>query len=303
MNIKDLEYYKVVCEQKSITKAAHALYLTPQGLSKIIKNIENELEATLLNRTASGISLTRSGTYLYQHLEDFLEPYHSVCSEIRCIEQQEKREIDLLSAYGILRLVTPECLADFREKYPEITLTYRAYPDRQVEQRFWAGEGNVAFTIGNHGANYMDATFMESFEIKLLVNEEHPLSRKKSVSIRDLQGERLYIESPEFHIHHLILDKCREAGFEPDIVFETSGFSLCHKMVQQNKGISVTVDFIFEDMKQKGLVMIPFDDGAYEWSTYMFTRKGTVENPDIRLFHRHVVKWMEEIAQNPGIRQ
>ena len=31
MNIKDLEYYKVVCEQKSITKAAHALYLTPQG--------------------------------------------------------------------------------------------------------------------------------------------------------------------------------------------------------------------------------------------------------------------------------
>ena len=264
MNIKDLEYYKVVCEQKSITKAAHALYLTPQGLSKIIKNIENELEATLLNRTASGISLTRSGTYLYQHLEDFLEPYHSVCSEIRCIEQQEKREIDLLSAYGILRLVTPECLADFREKYPEITLTYREYPDRQVEQRFLAGEGNVAFTIGNHGANYMDATFMESFEIKLLVNEEHPLSRKKSVSIRDLQGERLYIESPEFHIHHLILDKCREAGFEPDIVFETSGFSLCHKMVQQNKGISVTVDFIFEDMKQKGLVMIPFDDGAYE---------------------------------------
>lgn len=183
MNIKDLEYYKVVCEQKSITKAAHALYLTPQGLSKIIKNIENELEATLLNRTASGISLTRSGTYLYQHLEDFLEPYHSVCSEIRCIEQQEKREIDLLSAYGILRLVTPECLADFREKYPEITLTYREYPDRQVEQRFLAGEGNVAFTIGNHGANYMDATFMESFEIKLLVNEEHPLSRKKSVSI------------------------------------------------------------------------------------------------------------------------
>ena len=302
MNIKDLEYYKVVCEQKSITKAAHTLYLTPQGLSKIIKNIENELEATLLNRTASGISLTRSGTYLYQHLEDFLELYHSVCSEIRCIEQQEKREIDLLSAYGILRLVTPECLADFREKYPEITLTYREYPDRQVEQRFLAGEGNVAFTIGNHGANYMDATFMESFEIKLLVNEEHPLSRKKSVSIRDLQGERLYIESPEFHIHHLILDKCREAGFEPDIVFETSGFSLCHKMVQQNKGISVTVDFIFEDMKQDSLVMLPFSDGEYFWSTYMLTRKGSVPNPDILLFHNHVMRWLKMIAEKKLIR-
>ena len=207
MNIKDLEYYKVVCEQKSITKAAHILYLTPQGLSKIIKNLEHELEATLLKRTASGISLTRSGQYLYEHLLEILEPYRMVCSEIRCIEQKERREIDLLSAYGILRLVTPECLADFRNKYPEIILNYREYPDRQVEQRFLSGEGNVAFTIGNPRLKNMDATFMEKFEIKLLVNEEHPLSKKEKVTIQDIKGEKLYIESPEFHIHHLIVDK------------------------------------------------------------------------------------------------
>ena len=72
MNIRELEYYKMVCQQKSITKAAHALYMTPQGLSKIIKNIENELEATLLNRTSSGITLTKSGEYLYEHLEDLI---------------------------------------------------------------------------------------------------------------------------------------------------------------------------------------------------------------------------------------
>lgn len=302
MNIRELEYYKMVCQQKSITKAAHALYMTPQGLSKIIKNIENELGATLLNRTSSGISLTKSGEYLYEHLPEFLMSYNSICSEIRCIEQQERREIDLLSAYGILRLVTPECIADFREKYPEILLHYREYPDRQVEQRFLQGEGNVAFTVGNHSADYMDATFMERFEIKLLVNREHPLSKKKTVNITDLQGEKLYIESSEFHIHHLIMEKCQKAGFEPNIVFETSGFSLCHKMVQQNKGISVTVDFIFEDMKQNSLVMIPFNDGEYFWSTYMLTRKGSVINPDVRLFHDHVMEWMKKISENKIIR-
>lgn len=302
MNIRELEYFKMVCEQKSITKAAHALYMTPQGLSKIIKNIENELDATLLNRTSSGIGLTRAGEYLYEHLTDFLMSYNSICSEIRCIEQQEKREIDLLSAYGILRLVTPECIADFRAKHPEILLHYREYPDRQVEQRFLQGEGNVAFTVGDHSAEYMEATFMEKFKIKLLVNKEHPLNKKGSVSITDLEGERLYIESAEFNIHHLIVDRCRKAGFEPNIVFETSGFSLCHKMVQQNKGISVTVDFIFEDMKQNSLVMIPFDDGEYSWSTYMLTRKGSIINQDVQLFHDHVMEWMKKIARNEIIR-
>ncbi len=82
-----------------------------------------------------------------------------------------------------------------------MTLHYREYPDRQVESRFQTGEGNVAFTVGNHSRKYMEATFMEQFEIKLLVNRGHPLAKRDRVTIRDLEGERLYIESPEFHIH------------------------------------------------------------------------------------------------------
>ena len=143
MNIKELEYFKTVCQHKSITKAAHALYMTPQGLSKIIKNIESEMGASLLNRTGTGISLTEAGAYLYARLPEFLNSYHSICSEIRCIEQRQNHEIDLLSAYGILRLVTPECLVDFKKKYPHIKFNYREYPDRQVERLFQEGEGNV----------------------------------------------------------------------------------------------------------------------------------------------------------------
>lgn len=297
MNIKDLEYFKIVCQQKSITKAAHALYMTPQGLSRIMKNVENELGAVLFARTGAGIRLTESGSYLYEKLPAFLEEYQGICGEIRCIEQRKNHEIDLLSAYGILRLVTPECLDDFRKKYPEISLHYREYPDRQVERLFQEGEGNVAFLVGKSASGRMNRTFMERYEIKLLVNRAHPLAGRSSVSVRELQGERLYIESSEFHIHQLILEKCREAGFEPDIAFETSGFSLCHKMVQKNKGISVTVDFIFDDMRQGDLVMIPFEEGPFYWETYMLTREGETPNPDVAMFHRHVMEWMKDIGE------
>lgn len=297
MNIKDLEYFKIVCQQKSITKAANYLYMTPQGLSRIMKNVENELGAVLFIRTGAGIRLTESGKYLYEKLPDFLDQYQEICGEIRCIEQRKNHEIDLLSAYGILRLVTPECLEDFRGKYPRIQLHYREYPDRQVERFFQEGEGNVAFLVGKGALSRVKRTFMERYEIKLLVNKHHPLAAEKSVSIEQIKGERLYIESGEFHIHQLIMEKCREAGFQPDIVFETSGFSLCHKMVQQNKGISVTVDFIFEDMKQEELVMIPFREGPFYWETYMLTREGEAPNPDVLLFHSHVMEWMKAIGE------
>lgn len=302
MDIRDLEAFKIVCEQKSITKAAHYLYMSQQGLSKTIKNIESELNTTLLIRKASGIELTRTGAYLYAKLPGLLQDYEAIRNEILCIEQSQNHEIELISSYGILRLVTPECLDDFRVKYPHIKLTYREYPDREVERRWAKGEGNVAFLVGNNLVDFPKARQMEKFEIKLLVNKAHPLAQKDLVSFQDLKNERLYLESSEFNIHELIVEKCREAGFEPDIAFETSGFSLCNKMVHQNKGISVMVDFIFDDMCGSDLKLIPFEEGPFYWITYMMTREGTLPNEDVELFGKHVLKWQEDIQNNCLIR-
>lgn len=297
MTVKDLEYFKITCQEQSITKAAKLLYITPQGLSKTIKNLEYELHTQLFYRNTSGITLTPTGSYLYQHLDDFLIPYYNTYNQIQKMEQQKNHVIDLLSAYGILRLVTPQCIADFRRKYPHITLQYREYPDKQVERMFTAMEGNVAFTIGPSDFPNFHASLLESFEIKLLVNKKHPLSQKSSVTIHDLKDEPLFLESSEFYIHRLIYKKCQEADFTPNIVFETSGFSLCHKMVKKNQGISVVVDFVFDDMGDDSMVLLPFSDGEYRWSTYMLTREQTENNPDIQCFQNHVLEWMNGIKE------
>lgn len=300
MTIKDLENFRTVCEERSITKAARLLYITPQGLSKSIKNLESEWHTQLLNRTTQGITLTETGEYLYQHLPEFLDSYYNIYTNVQKIQQTQNREIDLLSAYGILRLVSPECITDFRTKHPEITLRYREYPDKQVERLFREKEGNVAFTIGPSEPDdftEFHAIKLESFPIKLLVNRSHPLSQKQYVEITDLKNEPLYLESSDFYIHHLIVEKCKLAGFTPNIIFETSGFSLCHKMVRKNKGISVVVDFVFDDMGDDSMTLIPFCDGNYEWTTYMLTRKEKDISPDILLFRKHVVKWMKNMKQ------
>ncbi len=302
MDIKELAYFKTVCEQKSITKAARHLYISQQGLSKTIKNIENELNTTLLIRKASGIELTRTGACLYSKLPGLLKDYESICNEIICIEQSQNHEIELLSSYGIIRLVTPECLDDFRIKYPHIKLICHEYPDREVERRWAQGHGNVAFLVGNNLVDFPNARQMEKFEIKLLVNKTHPLAQKEEVLIEDLKNERLYLESSEFNINKLIIQRCKAAGFEPDIAFETSGFSLCHKMVRQNKGISVMVDFIFDDMCGNDLKMIPFKEEPLYWITYMMTREGSVPNENVELFGKHVMKWQEDIQNNCFIR-
>lgn len=295
MNIRDLSSFQTIVKEKSITKASKILYMTPQGVSKIVKNLENELNCQLLVRTASGIELTESGKCLSKYADKITADYGELRNDILHIQQRSHGVVDLLSAYGILRLVTPECIRDFQKKYPEIEFHYREYPDRQVELLFQEREGNVAFSIADFDEGLYDVTELETFPVKLLVNEKHPLSSKETVTIEDLRGEPLYIESSQFKIHHLIVNKCREAGFEPEIAFETSGFSLCHKMVKANKGISVTVDFVFDDMKEKGMKLIPFSDGTYEWKMCMITRKGEEPGTAVEAFQNHVKEWIKLI--------
>lgn len=76
MTIQELEYFKIICREKSITKAARQLYITPQGLSKTLKNLESELQTTLLTRNTSGVTLTETGQYLCDHLDILLTDYY-----------------------------------------------------------------------------------------------------------------------------------------------------------------------------------------------------------------------------------
>ena len=92
------------------------------------------------------------------------------------------------------------------------------------------------------------------------------------------------------------------AGFQPDIAFQTSGFSLCHKMVKENKGISVTVDFVFDDMKEQGLRLIPFSDDVYEWKACMITRKEEAENEAVQCFLQFIQEWIGKIKSGEIIR-
>ena len=64
-----------------------------------------------------------------------------------------------------------------------------------------------------------------------------------------------------------------------------------------NKGISVTVDFVFDDMRESGMKLIPFSDGVYEWKACMITRRDEEENEAVQCFRQHIQDWIGKIRR------
>lgn len=50
MDIKDLKVFHTIAKEESIAKASRILYMTPQGISKIVKNLEAEMGCRLFTR-------------------------------------------------------------------------------------------------------------------------------------------------------------------------------------------------------------------------------------------------------------
>lgn len=294
MNSKDLSSFLQICKEKSITKAAKILFITPQGLSKIVKNLETELNVPLFYRQSTGITLTEYGKVLEQRATHIAECLDDVQTEFNRMIAVEKGEIKFASAYGILNSLSPECIFEFRRLYPNIVLKYYEYPDAQVDNLVLKGEVDLGLAVEPIDEDEFNKFSVCSHKLYLLVNKKNPLSKKTSIEFKDLINEQFILEGNDFKLYHNFFKKCKEAGFTPNIIFETSGLSLCHKLVKQNKGISISVDYAVQDIKYENVVAIPFFELDFLWDICIITKKVQQDSNNITKFVNFLLEWSND---------
>ena len=77
MNYQSLIYFKRVAELQHYTRAAKALYMTQPALSKAIRNLEEELGASLFRREGRNVVLTPYGSLFYEYVKRSVEEMDS----------------------------------------------------------------------------------------------------------------------------------------------------------------------------------------------------------------------------------
>ena len=80
MKIEHLYYFIIVANTKSINKAAQKLFISQQHLSRVVYNLENDLQVQLLQRNSTGVKLTDKGKAFYQYAEKIVNIYREMQS-------------------------------------------------------------------------------------------------------------------------------------------------------------------------------------------------------------------------------
>ncbi len=121
-NIDRFSLFVVLAQEKSFTKAAARLSLSPSALSHSIKSLEEKMGLRLFNRTTRSVSLSDAGEKLFKILEPRFNQMEYELQELKDEYHQAKGEIRISASDYATQVVLWPKLINFAKKYPDINI-------------------------------------------------------------------------------------------------------------------------------------------------------------------------------------
>ena len=122
MNEKDLLALKIVCKERSITKAAARLYVSQPALTHRIKSLEDEFGVKILNRTPEGSSLTPQGEHILEFAEETLAKLNITKEYVLSMEAKIQGTLRLGVSHTFAQYELASLLGTYKKRYPDVDI-------------------------------------------------------------------------------------------------------------------------------------------------------------------------------------
>ncbi len=252
MDVKNLVTFIHVAEKNSFTKAARALGYSQSTVSFQIKQLETELNVQLFERINHTIALTERG-------RDVLKYAHQISKLTQELERgmRENQEV-----CGHFRLAVPDSLcdslleegfADFRSRYPGITLKIIATGTEEMFRLIDHNEADAILTLDNH---IYDTEYVivreEQVGIHFVAASGHPLCKRENVSVRELAEEPFVLTEKGMSYRRLMDEKLAAMSLEIQPVLEVGSTRLLCSLAEQGVGVSYLPDYVTAKAVREG---------------------------------------------------
>jgi DNA-binding transcriptional LysR family regulator len=246
MELRHMRYFVAVAEERSFTRAAARLHLAQPSLSRQIRDLEDELGVTLLQRGKGGINLTAAGSEYLTQARKLLADSASAVRTTQAAGRSEGRQLVIGSVEpaldsGLLATI----LKTFSAAHPDVRVETREYVSLEQHRHIAARELDAGFVYRPPE----DVELFDSFIVAenghvAAIPANHRLAQKRELFLRDLAGEP-FVQFPRWlwpERIDAIAQKCAEAGFTMRVVQEAQPMHSLLNFVGRGFGVAIIPD-------------------------------------------------------------
>ncbi len=241
MELRHLRYFIAVAEEGSLTVAAERRLHTAQpSLSRQMHDLEMEVGAELMTRSARGIELTAAGRVFLDHARLALAQVEAAASAARRAAYPERRTLALGFLSGCEPEWLPAAMHVLREELSKIEVTISSQHSPQLADGLATGKLDAAFMRPE--ARYPDLVYRVLITEPLVVvlPSDHRLASREAISPLDLVGEPFIGMADQAPVlRSLIEGYIRRSGIDLNPAHRVEYLSMAISLVASARGIAL----------------------------------------------------------------
>ncbi|MFW1643500.1 LysR family transcriptional regulator [Acinetobacter guillouiae] len=249
IDIHKLNAFVAVVEESNISRAAVRLNMQQPPLTRIIKNLEDELDTDLLKRLPRGVEATEAGKALYQEALTILAHAQAIPKRVQNISKGLEGQINIGFTNSVgLHSFLPALLRNFREVFSAVSIHLEEDGSSSLIDSIINEKNDIVF-LRKPAPIGLGLTSLHVLDEPLIVAlpNNHPLTEHPdTIQLLDLEPYDfvLYRRLAGQDLFDNILASCYQAGFSPKIVQEAPRLTSSLNLIAAGIGLSIVPEAI-----------------------------------------------------------
>ncbi|NHC05856.1 LysR family cys regulon transcriptional activator [Azonexus fungiphilus] len=278
MNFQQLRIIRETVRQDfNLTEVANALYTSQPGVSKHIKDLEDELGIEIFVRRGKRLlGLTEPGKELVQVVERILLDTHNLRRIADQFASRETGHFVVATTHTQARYALPRIIQWFKADYPKVHLTLLQGSPQEIAELLVSGRADIG--IATEAVNKVPelASFpYYSWHHAIIVPHGHPLQALEQVTLEALAEYPIITYHEGFTGRAHVDSAFAEAGVVPDIVLSAIDADVIKTYVGLGLGVGVVASVAYDAAQDRNLALIEVPHLFPANTTHLAVRRGT----------------------------
>src|SRR5438876_379734 len=241
MELRHLRYFVAVAEAGSLTVAAgRKLHTSQPSLSRQIRDLEDEVGAQLLRRSARGIELTPAGRAFLDHARVVLSQVEAAAEAARRVAHPAKPCFTMGFLTGHELTWMPEALRILRDELPNIDVMISSQYSPLLADGLSKGKIDAAFLRRERGVPELAFRLLVKEPLMVVLPSNHRLAALKAINPRGLVGETCVTVSDTAPVLRVIIDKfLKRSGINITPAHEADHLAMGMSLIASTRGVGL----------------------------------------------------------------
>jgi DNA-binding transcriptional LysR family regulator len=277
-NVRHIEAFRAVMVTGTVIGAASLMNITQPAVSRTIALLELQLGFKLFERRGRRLFPTAEAQTLYREVEKLYIGVERIGQVAQDIRYQRAGAIRVASLPALSLSVVPRALKALLGSRPAVTATVQSLPSRQIAELVSTGQIDVGIVELPVSRAAIVVEPLEFDSSVVLMQRDHPLTQKKTISFSDLHEERMILLSQHSYVRYEIDDALSKAGAIPNVVIETPSSLVAGALVAAGLGISIVTAWTAESFAGGNLVIRPLEGAIAPRVGIIFPERGLISS-------------------------